>query len=141
MQKISEYIGIDTLSLIKVLNYLPYPFLLSEYQNGHQFNIYVNKHFVDEIGYPCDEIPTIDEWFKKAYPDPTYREEVIRDWQNKLKNVDPKTDDYIVRQAKIQTKYAGAKWYEVKASIVGPINFVAFINIDQEIVREQDWKY
>jgi signal transduction histidine kinase len=136
MQKASEYMMIDSANLIRVFDFLPYPFLLSEYRNGSQFNIYVNKPFIEEIGYTCDDIPTIDDWFLQAYPDPIYREQVINDWQEKKNRSLLVGNDYVVTQARIQTKSSGKKWFEVKAYIMGSINFVEFINIDREITRE-----
>jgi signal transduction histidine kinase len=138
MQQDSKTILIDKASLADVLDYLPYPFVLSEHRNGSEFTLCVNKRFTKEIGYSSEDIPSVKEWFEKAYPDPVYREEVMRDWQDKMNKVDRTDDGYVIRQAKIQTKNSGAKWYEVKASILGPVNFVAFINIDKEIMREQE---
>jgi len=42
---------------------------------------YVNSSFIDLFGYTLDEIPTLDDWFSKAYPDPAYREEIIARWK------------------------------------------------------------
>ncbi len=138
MDKISQYMGIDRDSLIKALNFVPYPFLLSEYRDGAQYNIFVNQRFVEEIGYTCQEIPTIEDWFVKAYPDKLYRIEVIEDWRNRMDRARNTGFDSVIKQARIQTKNLGTKWYEVKASVQGRINFVVFVNIDEEINREQE---
>jgi len=138
VEKLSQNIGIDRNSLIKALNFLPYPFLLSEYREGAQHNIFVNKRFKDEISYTCEDIPTIEDWFLKAYPDAVYRAEIHRQWLACLEKAKGVGEDAVVMQAKIQTKNAGSKWYEVKASVLGPINFVVFVNIDNEIMRERE---
>jgi signal transduction histidine kinase len=138
MKRVSTNIGIDTLNVEKVLDFLPYPFLLSEFREQSQRNIFVNKKFVEEIGYTCVEIPTINDWFKMAYPDASYRESIIEDWHRRSVKAECETEDYVVMQAKVQTKNHGEKWYEVKASIVGPVQFVAFINIDEEIKKEEE---
>jgi PAS domain S-box-containing protein len=41
---------------------------------------YINRNFVEKFGYVPAEIPTIDEWFLKAYPEASYREEVSSLW-------------------------------------------------------------
>lgn len=41
---------------------------------------YVNHTFIDKLGYTITDIPTVDEWFAKAYPDPAYRQEVAAVW-------------------------------------------------------------
>jgi len=45
---------------------------------------YLNPAFVSMFGYTLEEIPTGREWFRIAYPDPTYRREVIAAWKDEL---------------------------------------------------------
>jgi signal transduction histidine kinase len=138
MKKVSANIGIDGLNVEKVLNFLPYAFLLSEFNGHSQRNIFVNKKFVEEIGYSCAEIPTIDEWFQMAYPDPAHRENIVKEWHRRSEKAQYEGKDYVVMQAKVRTKNQGTKWYEVKASVIGPVQFVAFVNIDEEIKKEEE---
>jgi signal transduction histidine kinase len=137
MRMISAIMGIEHESLTKTLNFLPYPVLLSELRNGQQHNIFVNKSFIDEIGYTCDDIPTINAWFTIAYPDAEYRNTIISDWSKLVEEAKSKQIDFITKQAQIKTKFNGEKWFEVKASLQGAINIVAFVNIDKEITREK----
>src|SRR6187455_1649564 len=137
MKVISTKMGIDNVSLVKVLNFLPYPVLVSEFRNGEQHNIFVNKNFIDEIGYTCDDIPTISAWFINAYPDFEYRNSVISDWNELVILAKANNMDFITKQAQIKTKFQGEKWFEVKASLFGSINIVAFVNVDDEVRRER----
>ena len=41
---------------------------------------YINPKFVEIFGYTLEDVPTGREWFKKAYPDPEYRNEVKSIW-------------------------------------------------------------
>jgi len=43
---------------------------------------YLNSKFVEIFGYSLEDIPTGREWFRKAYPDPEYRRQVISTWIN-----------------------------------------------------------
>lgn len=43
---------------------------------------YVNSKFIELFGYDLNEIPNGKEWFRKAYPDPNYRHQVIETWIN-----------------------------------------------------------
>jgi two-component system, cell cycle sensor histidine kinase and response regulator CckA len=38
---------------------------------------YLNRFFLDTFGYDLSDIPTVQQWFLKAYPDPEYRAKVI----------------------------------------------------------------
>jgi signal transduction histidine kinase len=138
VEKLSKEIGIDRASLIKALNFLPYPFLLSERRQGAQHNIFVNRRFQEEMGYTCEDIPTMDDWLAQAYPDQVYREQVFQTWNELLEKAKAAGSDSVVMQARIQTKHAGVAWYEVKASILDSINFVVFVNVQEEMNRERE---
>jgi signal transduction histidine kinase len=137
MKLVSAIMGLDNLILEKVLNFLPYPLLVSEFRNGEQHNIFVNKNFIDEIGYTCEDIPTIKAWFVHAYPDYEYRNTVISAWTELVIEAKAKKIDFVTKQAQIKTKFLGEKWFEVKASLFGSINIVVFVNIDDEIRRKR----
>ena len=41
---------------------------------------YINPQFRNMFGYSIDDVPTGSEWFKKAYPDKTYRAVAVKTW-------------------------------------------------------------
>jgi PAS domain S-box-containing protein len=43
---------------------------------------YVNPKFRELFGYDLNDVPDGKTWFRKAYPDPTYRHKVISSWMN-----------------------------------------------------------
>lgn len=43
---------------------------------------YINPKFTRIFGYDLTDVPNGKEWFRKAYPDPQYRKDVIRAWIN-----------------------------------------------------------
>ena len=45
---------------------------------------YINPKFRELFGYDLDDIPNGKTWFRKAYPDPTYRHHVISSWTDDL---------------------------------------------------------
>jgi len=140
MNELSQKIGIDGIDLQKILNFLPYPLLVSESRENVRHNIFLNRKFLEEIGYAIEEIPTIEDWFVKAYPDAMYRETVRKEWLNREILSSTTGQDYILSRAYLHTRNNGDRWYEVKAMIYGSIRFVAFVNIDEEINREIELK-
>jgi len=50
---------------------------------------YMNPKFRELFGYDLTDVPTGKTWFRKAYPDPTYRHQVISDWVNDLERSKP----------------------------------------------------
>jgi diguanylate cyclase (GGDEF)-like protein/PAS domain S-box-containing protein len=43
--------------------------------------LYINSEFTAITGYTLEDIPTGKDWFLRAYPDPNYREHVIKAWK------------------------------------------------------------
>jgi signal transduction histidine kinase len=131
-------LNIEKEALKRVLNFLPYPFLVSEVNQGRRRNIFVNEKFIDEIGYTCEEMPTIDDWFDLAYPDEIYRNEIKEEWNSRSTQAIIEGKDSVFLQAKVQTKTKGVRWYEVKSSVSGSISLVAFVDIHENKAREED---
>ncbi len=118
--------------------FLPYPFLICEITNNVAYNSFVNRQFLEEIGYTIEEMPTISDWFDRAYPDEKYRREVIDAWARLLTDAAEVNDESVLMKALIQTKAHGQKWYEVKSSLSEDLQLVAFVNIHAEISREEE---
>ncbi|WP_340122773.1 PAS domain S-box protein [Methylobacter svalbardensis] len=65
-----------------IIEVSPVPMVLDD----EQFNItFLNPAFVKTFGYDFDDIPTIDDWWTKAYPDPDYRQWAKDAWYTTLK--------------------------------------------------------
>ena len=50
---------------------------------------YINPKFKELFGYNLDDVPNSFEWFRKAFPDPKSRKEVISTWLDYLKSTKP----------------------------------------------------
>jgi|GEM_PF-750506 PAS domain S-box-containing protein len=50
---------------------------------------YVNPKFIELFGYTLADVPDGRTWFRKAYPDPAYRQQVIASWIDDLKRAKP----------------------------------------------------
>ncbi|MCF6180365.1 MAG: response regulator, partial [Geopsychrobacter sp.] len=61
--------------------------------------IYVNKQFREMFGYTTKDIPTLQQWFEKAYPDPEYRAQIVDFW-----------NDEVEKNARIGTPIAIREW-------------------------------
>ena len=50
---------------------------------------YINPKFKELFGYDLDEVPNSLQWFRKAFPDPKSRKEVIATWIDYLRSTRP----------------------------------------------------
>lgn len=44
----------------------------------------LNQAFVQTLGYTLEDIPTLEDWWPRGYPDPQYRQWVVSTWQKRL---------------------------------------------------------
>ncbi len=45
---------------------------------------YINPTFIKLFGYTLEDAPTVADWWPKAYPDETYRRQIVAEWQRKV---------------------------------------------------------
>ena len=73
--------------------------------NDEQGNItYLNRAFVQTIGYTTDDIPTLSDWWPRAYPDPQYRQWVADSWQNNLEKAKRTNEPFSPMELNIRCK-------------------------------------
>jgi len=51
--------------------------------------LYVNPKFTDQFGYTTADVPTGRDWFRRAFPDPEYRRQVVATWRDDLAKAGP----------------------------------------------------
>ena len=71
----------DEMKFKKVIDASPVPYALND---EHQNIIYLNPAFVNTFGYDISDIPTLNDWWPKAYPDQQYRQNVSETWNQHL---------------------------------------------------------
>lgn len=49
---------------------------------------YLNQAFTETFGYTMADIPTVDDWWLKAFPDSNYRQQIQQNWQQHLTQAD-----------------------------------------------------
>lgn len=123
-----------------VADLLPYPFIIAEVIDGQHLNTYLNEKFLDEIGYTLDEIPTIEAWYGKAYPDDEYRDKVITTWDDEELLSQQEGKVFVKSKSHVTCKNGTIRWYEVKACVINKIHVVAFIDLDKEIRFQEELK-
>ena len=45
---------------------------------------YLNPAFTQLFGYTIEDVPSVAEWWPKAYPDPHYRDSLANEWNDKV---------------------------------------------------------
>ena len=75
--------------LIKILNSIPVGVMLLNRMGKF---IVINKKLSEITGYHYSEIPDIETWFNKAYPDLSYRNKIYDKWRQTNDFINSDTD-------------------------------------------------
>lgn len=97
-----------------MVEWIPLPIMLVAKNDQVE---YVNPQFVKTFGYTIEDIPTLDQWREKAYPNPIYRAKVQSIWDEDLKGD--------------QRTRATPKTFEVQCKD-GKIHFTRFQLVDED---------
>lgn len=131
---------ISRTDLHKVADFLPYPFIIAEIIDGIHLNTHLNLKFSEEIGYTYEEIPTIEAWYEHAYPDAVYRQEVIDRWNKEELESLLEGKVSLKKKSLVTCKDGSKRWYEIKATVIGKVHVVAFVDLDKEIALQETLK-
>ncbi|WP_374088939.1 PAS domain S-box protein [Methylomicrobium lacus] len=89
--------------------------------NDDQMNItFLNPAFVQTFGYTLDDIPTLADWWPKAYPDPNYRLQVKAIWQTTLEKAKKEKTDFPPLELVIRCKDNRFKTVLASAAAIQP---------------------
>jgi diguanylate cyclase (GGDEF)-like protein/PAS domain S-box-containing protein len=85
--------------------------------NDEQLAItYLNQAFINTFGYSLEDIPTLAEWWLKAYPDPDYREWVMTTWQETLEQTEREHKPFPPMELNICSKAGAFKTVVISAA-------------------------
>ncbi len=111
-----EVLAKNESKLRSIIDAAPVPFAF----NDDQGNItYLNNAFTQAIGYTRDDIPTLDDWWPLAYPDPQYRQWVAESWQKKMDEAIRNHTPFVPIEVNISCKCGSVRTFMVGASSIG----------------------
>jgi PAS domain S-box-containing protein len=87
---------------------------------------YVNPQFTEMLGYTLEDLPTGRQWFEKAFPDPSYRGEVLSTWTHDQKQ-------FAIGEARPRTYTVSAKDGSQREILFRPVTMA---NQNQFVIYE-----
>jgi PAS domain S-box-containing protein len=73
--------------------------------NDERLNVtFLNSAFVQAFGYCIDDIPTLEDWWPRAYPDPDYRDWVKTTWVTTLEKAKQEQTEFPPMEVAIRCK-------------------------------------
>jgi PAS domain S-box-containing protein len=114
------------LELSRIIEAMPIPLALGDDRNNI---VYLNKAFIQTIGYTREEIPDLEHWRLLAYPDPEYRKQIVDTWLSNLEMARSTGAPYIPIEAKVTCRNG-----TVHTFLISPEAFGADISATRLIV-------
>jgi len=102
-----------------------------------------NQRFVKTFGYTKEEVPSLNEWWPLAYPDPNYREWVLTTWVEAVEtaaktgiDIEPVTYDVTCKNGEIRA-------VEISGITIGDYFLATFFEVTdrkytEQLLREQN---
>ncbi len=111
-----------------VLENIPIPTAINNLDGSKQIT-FINKAFTDVFGYAHEDIPTLDDWANKAYPNKPYREEVFTWWNKAVQDYLEKGIAMPERDFHVQTKSGQRLIVSITARLVEKDLIVTLLDV------------
>jgi PAS domain S-box-containing protein len=91
----------------------------------------LNEQFIKTFGYSPEEIPLVRDWAVRAYPDPTYREEVMQWWFEAVKKAAAERGNIESRELTIRCKDGTDKEVIISTTMLDDGPIITFLDITE----------
>jgi len=97
----------------------------------------INREFENVFGYTLEELPDIETWWNRAYPDSEYRAEVKRNWDRALGlALDTGRDIEGTEPFRIRCQNGETRMAEIRGALVGDRLIVVFQDLTDRLHHE-----
>ena len=107
-----------------------FPMPLGIYHPSTRKTEFINEQFTQTFGYLIEDVPHLDDWYEKAFPDPEYRNEVKAEWRAQLQAGKEIISTIEPMDRKVQCKDGSIK-YVRSGGIVVVDEFIVGVFLDQ----------
>jgi two-component system cell cycle sensor histidine kinase/response regulator CckA len=121
----------------------PVPFAFVD-QNGMLTDI--NDRFTQTFGFKHEDVPTIGEWRRQAYPDPEYRRWVTEKWTTAMQQANEENNDIAPTEFQVTCKDGSVRTMAISGKLIGSDFLAVFFDITErqraeEALRESEEQF
>jgi diguanylate cyclase (GGDEF)-like protein/PAS domain S-box-containing protein len=102
--------------LYAIINACPVPLALND---DNQQITFLNPEFIKCFGYTLEDIPTLADWWVKAYPDPEYRKWVAKTWAAAMDKAKRENADFKPLEVNLCCKEGSTRTVVISAAPLG----------------------
>lgn len=130
----TEHLKKSRQELLDILDAMPVGIVLTD---GRTIE-YININFSERFGYSLDEIPTDEQWFLLAYPDPAYRRQLVSEWRAELDKARASGSWIRPFEVKVTCKDGHVRQAIVNTQLIGNRVVIIFTDItERELLRNE----
>lgn len=105
------------------------PVAMAVSAGAEQTGVMVNARFTELFGYDICDLPTLQEWWLLAYPDPDYREHVRIEWAQRAQPAIENAGQIAPMEAHVTCKDGSRRHIQFFLSSIGDLHIVSFIDL------------
>ncbi|MBU0993430.1 MAG: PAS domain S-box protein [Proteobacteria bacterium] len=120
--------GLDKDKLRAILEAIPIAVAWADIDGIVEFT---NRKFVELFGYTMNEVPTLQDWLRLAYPDPEYREFILLKWLAALEQAHRTGGEMGSDVADITCKDGSIRNVEIKATLISNCTLAIFDDLTE----------
>ena len=98
---------------------------------------FLNERFTASFGYILEDLPNLEAWYKLAYPDEQYRQEVMVTWQEAVEKTGIEPGDIEPHEYRVTCKDGTIRIVEIYGSRIGDKILVLLNDITERKRTEQ----
>ena len=98
----------------------------------------VNDRLTEVLGYVIDDIPTLEDWWRLAHPDPEYRRRLIADWNEAFDRVSTSTAPYNLGEIRVTCKNGTELTTIINTNRIRDFIVASFFDITERKLAEQE---
>lgn len=92
----------------------------------------LNRSFIQTFGYKPNEMHDVEDWWRVAYPNPTYREKIQQQWFARLEVAKATHQPLKPMEAMVRCRDGSERYIRFHAILIGSFNLVAFIDLTEQ---------
>jgi diguanylate cyclase (GGDEF)-like protein len=116
-------------NVISLLNWLPFGFEIASSSDQIQF---ANSTFKELFGYTQDEIESIEDWWRLAYPDPEYREFARSQWHTSIAAARRENREMTPFDLNVMSASGIERMIQFRHRTIGNFNVNLYIDVTKE---------
>lgn len=116
-------------NVVSLLDWLPFGFEIASTDDQIQF---ANATFKALFGYTQDEIESIEDWWRLAYPDPQYREFARSHWHSSIEAARRENREMTPFDLNVMTASGTERRIQFRHRTIGNFNVNLYIDVTKE---------